>query len=382
MHHPIRPISTRESRSQPRPRRRRLTGVLLLSPLLVLAVSCGPEEEARGPVSVRLAVIEQTSGTDALLQAVSAVSDSVAWVAGHGGTWGVTLDGGGSWSVSAMSGADSLEFRDVDAFDGRDAYLMSSGPGELSRIYRTEDGGRSWTLQYTADHPDAFLDCMDFWDRDRGLAYGDAVDGELFVLRTEDGGRTWNRLPPDSLPDAQEGEGGFAASGSCVFTGGQDMAWIATGNGPEARVLRTSDGGETWDASTVPVTLGESAGLTTVDFLNPEVGFAMGGAMHADTVRAPAVAVTVDGGATWSRGGLLAMSGPVYGGSFVPEMPAPTFFAVGPGGVSWSPDLGRSWRPVNDTPHWAVAFASNSAGWAVGPGGRITRLAFVQEEAP
>ena len=39
----------------------------------------------------------------------------------------------------------------------------------LSRIYRTDDGGATWDVQFQNEHPDGFLDCMAFWDRDRGI---------------------------------------------------------------------------------------------------------------------------------------------------------------------------------------------------------------------
>ena len=50
---------------------------------------------------------EQESHTTALLQAVSAVNDSVAWVAGHSATWVRTIDGGRTWVPRRMAGPDS-----------------------------------------------------------------------------------------------------------------------------------------------------------------------------------------------------------------------------------------------------------------------------------
>ena len=90
----------------------------------------------------------QHSGTDARLQAVSAVDSSIAWVSGVNGTWLRTLDGGHSWEVGSVAGADSLEFRDVYAVSADTAYLLSAGTGDQSRIYRTTDGGASWSLQF------------------------------------------------------------------------------------------------------------------------------------------------------------------------------------------------------------------------------------------
>ena len=338
-----------------------------------------PAEEVPAERQVRLRLTEQESGTRVLLQAISPVDDQVVWVSGHGGTFLRTTDGGLNWLARVMPGADTLQFRDVDAFDARTAYLMSSGPGSLSRIYRTDDGGDTWNLQFLNEHPDGFLDCMAFWDSRRGVAYGDAIEGELFVLRTEDGGASWVRVPESGLPPAQEGEGGFAASGSCVATGSGGRAWIATGNGARARVLRTEDEGRTWQSIPVAVASGPGAGLTTISVLDDVRGIALGGILGQDTSRVDNVTLSSDGGRTWTLGGRPDMAGPVYGSSWVPGADTPTVLAVGPAGADYSLDGGLTWRAAARVTYWAVAFVSPAAGWAVGPGGRITRLAFTDE---
>ena len=222
-----------------------------------------------------------------------------------------------------MPGQETLQFRDVDAFSARTAYLMSAGAGTVSRIYRTDDGGETWDLQFQNEHPDGFFDCMAFWDVDHGILYCDEIEGQLYILRTDDGGASWNRVPASALPPAQDGEGGFAASGSCVATAEGGRGWIATGAAERARVL-----------------------------------------------------VTEDWGRTWTSGGRSRLAGPVYGSSWVPGASSPTIFAVGPGGAYYSVDGGRSWRAADTRTFWAVSFVSAGRGWAVGPRGRITRFGF------
>ncbi len=346
---------------------------------VILLETTGSVDGRPAALQVQLQLTEQDSGTDVLLQAISPVDDQVVWVSGHGGTFLRTTDGGLTWSARVVPGADTLQFRDVSAIDARTAYLMSAGPGRLSRIYRTDDGGDNWSLQFMNEHPDGFFDCMAFWDSRRGVVYGDAIEGGLFVLRTEDGGASWIRVPEDSLPRAQEGEGGFAASGSCVTTGSEGRAWIATGNGARARVLRTEDEGRTWQAVPVPVAGGPAAGLTTIGVLDDVRAIALGGILGQDTVRVDNVTLSSDGGRTWTLGGRPEMAGPVYGSSWVPGADTPTVLAVGPAGADYSLDGGVTWRPAARVTYWAVAFVSPSAGWAVGPGGRITRLAFMDE---
>lgn len=124
---------------------------------------------------------------------------------------------------------------------------------------------------------------------------------------------------------------------------------------------------------------GPAAGLTTIDVLDDGRGIALGGILGQDTVRVDNVTLSSDGGGTWTLGGRPNMAGPVYGSSWVPRADTPTAFAVGPVGADYSLDGGLTWRAAARVTYWAVSFVSPSAGWAVGPGGRITRFAFVEE---
>ena len=314
----------------------------------------------------------QTSGTSALLQAVSPVSDRVVWVSGHRGTWARTLDGGANWVTGSVPGADSLQFRDVHAASADSAWLMSAGTGPLSRIFRTVDGGRTWREVHVAREAEAFYDCMDFWDARAGIVFSDAIEGRLLILSTTDGD-TWTPIPADRLPAALAGEGSFAASGRCVVTAGDRHAWIGMGNTTESRVLSTRDRGRSWRAVRTPIVAGEGNGITTVAFRDTLHGVVLGGRIGAPDEFADAVALTSDGGLTWTLGGRPPFSGALYGGAYVTGA-GPAIVAVGPNGMTWSRDDGRSWLPVDTLSWWSIGFASAGAGWAVGPNGRIVRV--------
>src|SRR5262249_11483232 len=140
---------------------RRLFSLGMLAAVAVGRVS------AQGATSAAL-LMEQHSGTSARLQAVSAVNERVVWVSGLRATWARTLDGGETWAADSMQGPDSwLEFRDVHAVSADRAWLLAAGPGDSSRIYHTEDGGRHWALQFQNRDPLAFYDALDFWDARR-----------------------------------------------------------------------------------------------------------------------------------------------------------------------------------------------------------------------
>ncbi|HEU4643223.1 MAG TPA: hypothetical protein VFS44_12285 [Gemmatimonadaceae bacterium] len=328
----------------------------------------------RAPAASAPVLVTQRSGTTALLQAVSVVDARTVWVSGHQGTWARTLDGGATWETGRVPGADTLQFRDVQAMSADTALLLGAGNGDLSRIYRTTDGGRHWSLRWVNDEPRAFFDCFAFWDARRGLAFSDAVDGAQMVLATTDGGVRWERIPPASLPAALPDEGSFAASGTCVATAGEGDAWIGLGNTSAARVLRTRDGGRSWSASVVPVASGTAAGIASVIFRDTLHGVALGGEIGKPVGRGDYVARTADGGRTWSVGGRPTFAGAVYGAAYVPGAPTPTIVAVGPGGMDLSTDDGGHWARLDTLAYWSVGFASPAAGWAVGPGGRIVKV--------
>ncbi len=341
-----------------------------------LMTACAPAAPATPDFTVER--VEQETGVTARFQAVSVVDGETVWISGTGGRYGRTVDGGTTWQIAVVPGADSLEFRDVHAASAEVAWLLSAGPGDRSRIYHTADAGATWHLQFTNAEPRAFFDCLDFWDASAGLVMSDAVDGAFPVLRTADGGATWVPIAADRLPPALPGEGAFAASGTCVLALGDSSAFIATGaSGLAARVLRTDDRGETWTVSETPVVHDTTvAGLTSVAWLDTRRGVAVGGnlAMTGETL--DAVAWTEDGGATWTPGGRVPFPGTIFGAMVVPG-PEELIVAVGPGGAAWSQDHGRSWAAMDSVNYWSAGFADRDAGWAVGPQGRVTRFRFV-----
>jgi photosystem II stability/assembly factor-like uncharacterized protein len=314
---------------------------------------------------------EQASGTQARLIAVSPVSDRVVWVSGANGTWARTRDGGASWQAGQVPGAEKLEFRDVHAVSADKAWLLSIGPGEQSRIYLTVDGGAHWQQQFVNDQPKAFLDCMDFWDEQHAVVIGDSVDGHVDLLATDDGGTHWTRLPAGARLAAPSGEGSFAASGTCLVARAGGLAWAVVSSPGQARLLATRDQGRSWTAHALPITARAESGPQTVAFRDDRHGITLAGGrtLAAGDV---AAAVTDDGGQSWTPRSGPAQAQGVWGAVYVPG--SATVVAVGISGAAYSRDEGLSWTALNGNNYWAVAFASAQAGWAVGTGGRITRL--------
>lgn len=319
-------------------------------------------------------LVTQHVQSDALFIGLSIVDTATVWLGGSGGTWARTTDAGATWSTGVVSGADSLQFRDVHGVDGSTAYLLSIGNGEQSRIYRTMDAGATWAAVFTNDEPRAFFDCFAFWDATHGIAFSDSFDGAFRIITTTDG-ENWSALPATSLPAATQGEGAFASSGTCVVADGDSTAWIGTGaSDGGARVLRTMDRGTTWSVASTPIVRGASAGITSLAVRDGDHLAALGGDIAQPDSTTENVALSSDGGLSWTLAARTPFPGAVYSAAWVPGAPEPTLVAVGPGGVAITTDAAGTWTVLDTLNHWSVGFASPKRGWAVGPGGRITAI--------
>lgn len=334
----------------------------------------------------------QNSGTNQLLIAVSPVNSRVVWAAGTGGTYVVTTDGGATWKAAVVPGAESLQFRDVQAFSDKVAYLMSIGNNTTDfKIYKTTDGGATWTIEFTNETVNAFYDCFAFWTPRRGLAHSDSVNGVFPELRTTNG-TTWESIA-GNMPPALSGEASFSASGTCITTQGGQNAWVATGGSTTARILATRDGGDTWNAYDTPLVSNPSAGAVSVAFRNPWNGIVGGGDLGTN-VSADA-ATSEDGGITWTlttkppvQGTIFCLSyvhgvggGNAEGGDeqydrtvVITAESAPDFDS---GSAAWTPNEGKTWYALPQVSgYWAVAFATPKAGWFVGNNGQILKISF------
>jgi photosystem II stability/assembly factor-like uncharacterized protein len=275
----------------------------------------------------------QLSHTTEGLRGVSAVSRKIAWASGTHGTYLRTIDAGAHWVAARVPGAEALDFRGVVAFSADEAFLMSAGPGELSRIYHTADAGKHWSLQFRNTNPKGFFDSIAFWDPTHGVVLGDPILDETGKLRFEvlltDDGQIWHSIPPSQLPPAIEGEGAFAASNTCIailptrasngppprdpfkpdkaaqpdtvrVVGAPDPnIWFATG-GPEARVFHSGDRGSTWQVVDTPIMHGPaSAGIFSIAFRDALHGVIAGGDYQHPNQDGPNLASTSDGGKTW-----------------------------------------------------------------------------------
>lgn len=361
-------------------RRIRLLAAISKPPIIALVIAlitsgtaiAQPHPSIAGPT-----LTLQNSGTRNGLIGVSAVSAQVVWACGKNGTFTRTINGGETWKAGVVAGAETLQFRDVHGVSDQVAYLLSVGdhPADF-RIYKTIDGGASWTIEFQNASTKAFYDCFAFWTPTRGIAHSDSVAGVFPDLRTTNG-TTWRDIS-GKLPAALPGEGSFASSGTCIATQGQQNAWIATGGASVSRVLVTRNGGERWTAYQTPLQSSQGAGAFTVAFRDARNGIVGGGNLDPKHPNDAAAATSHDGGKTWALTNKPPVTGPIYGLSYVGGVHSRVVvITANDGGAAWTPDEGVTWSKLSAVSgYWGVEFAGPEAGWLVGTDGRILKISF------
>jgi photosystem II stability/assembly factor-like uncharacterized protein len=312
----------------------------------------------------------KTSGVDTNLRGVSVVREtalsavSIVWATGSHGIVLRSVDSGKSWQRLHIADSESLDFRGVQAFGENVGYVMASGEGNNSGIYKTTDGGKTWAKQYSDPRKAFFLDAIACSDQTHCFALSDPVDGKFLLVATQDG-RYWKEMSGDNMPAALPTEGAFAASNSSLVLEGQNL-YFGTG-GPAARVFHSADLGQTWSVAATPIYSGKpSAGIFSLA-VDGDVILAVGGDYQDPKLVKNLAAVSHDAGKTWQ----VAEKMPGGYRSSISKC-ASGFVAVGPTGADIDYAYGR-WTPVGQDNFNALAY-SNGEVWAVGPNGTIARF--------
>lgn len=308
--------------------------------------------------------------------------------------------------------AAGLDFRGVQGFSETTALVMSSGKGDLSRVYRTTDGCKSWTLVFLNPDPDGAWQSMQFqWHPGNGaepgyfgygVLVGNPVGGEFVIFTSKNHGITWQALRDDEAfspgppAPARTGESVSSLSNTALTaTADQGSFAFVTGGAGASRLLYPQ--GATYDFSytalrytfaQVPLPLSVPGAAT--------VAFSVG----ARQVTADRVDLMVVGGDP-GRPELGSAAFVRHGGVSLKKLVAPRataatrppsgfrcavaydsngseWIAVGPTGTDVSRDDGRTWTPLGgastDAPDADKHWQALSLPFVVGPGGRIGKL--------
>ena len=329
----------------------------------------------------------EDSHTTASLRGIHNVGGGVAWASGTNGTVLRTEDGGYLWQTCTIPpGAEKLDFRGIQAFDENTAIVMSSGKGDLSRLYKTTDGCQTWKLLFTNPDKEGFWDAVKFLSNDAGYIVGDPVNGSIVLLRTEDAGGTWKRIAEKNL-QVQQGEALFAASNSVLAVYGYYNLLLATGGTkPEIIQLSTNDPGDPKYAikeTRYPLSFpsGQSAGAFSLAFAGSAV--VVGGDYQSEDPKRSASAVF----RFWEPKARFAQSTtPPHGyrSSVAYDPTQKLWITVGPNGTDISTDDGKNWTPLTpsgyDPPDADKNWNALSLPFVVGPHGRIGRLRTITQK--
>jgi photosystem II stability/assembly factor-like uncharacterized protein len=320
----------------------------------------------------------QTSGLDTNLRGVSVAykqnsghkREPVVWACGSNGVVLKSLDEGKTWQPLRVLGGEKLDFRGIVAFDEKIAYLMSSGEGKNSRIYKTTDGGETWSLQYADTRKEFFLDSIVCIRENNCTALSDPVDGRFLLVHTSDG-HYWSPLPSEHMPAALKSEGAFAASNSSLVFSVESEIYFGTG-GPAARVFHSTDLGRTWTVSETPVAHANAAsGIFALRLSENHRLIAVGGDYQKPNQPELSSARSLDGGATWQPSAQL----PSGYRSALAQIDNSRWITLGPNGSDVTDDSGLHWKHADSLNLNAVAMLDFRTGWAVGPHGTIARFA-------
>jgi len=171
------------------------------------------------------------------------------------------------------------------------------------RIYRTDDAGASW--RKVLDRPGTFVRALGFLDDNRGFAGNlgpdsfPGVTDTTLLYRTDDGGATWTAV---ALPDI-EGARGVCAIDTlaldAVVAGHRvrkEIVHVGGRVGGPASLFASDDGGATWRRLALPP---EIAMILDVKFLDPSIGFVFAGDDPDVAKGHGLIAKTFDAGRTW-----------------------------------------------------------------------------------
>lgn len=219
-------------------------------------------------------------GTSADFRAILFTDADHGFIAGGGynitgGLVGRTADGGKTWRfTSNLTDRQRMSVQALHVFDsGR--IIAAAGSGE---ILQTMDGGDLWAVEARHGRVDS-LSSLFFLDNRRGWAAG---HGD--VLRTDDGGDTWTPLTPEGVDVS------YRAPIRAVQFQDERRGWAA---GMQASLLRTADGGVTWEKAAIPLAGGEHPNFWDLFFVEDFTAWVVG---EEGTIFA-----TRDGGSTWTR---------------------------------------------------------------------------------
>jgi hypothetical protein len=304
------------------------------------------------------------SGKPVSIRGLSVVDDQIVWVSGSEGSVGLSTDGGKNWKWIQVPHYEKSDFRDIEAFSGREAIIM--GITIPAVILRTTDGGNSWKTVFEDTSQSAFLDAMDF-SGDHAALVGDPVGDNIFFAESSDGGKSWKKISPSGFEATAAGESFFAASGSNIHHI-QNGNWALVSGGKKSCLyfgnsripLLINHGGETTGANSI-----------AVNPFDPNQAFIVGGDFKYDTIQSGNSLLI-----HFNPFNQTASKTPPHGyRSCVEYISDKKLICCGTSGVDISDDGGLNWKLISvNSFHVCSRSKSGNTVFLAGPKGSIAML--------
>jgi len=201
-----------------------------------------------------------------------------------------TNDGGNTWQFSPIPTTGNPFIVDVEAKDENECYyLLTDLNSGGSSVWKTVDGGTTWSKKTTTEFTGGFADFIHLIGPDTLIAVGDPTNGYFNIQISNDGGDTWTRIPQANIPAVllmEEAVGGksFSSIGNTI--------WFASSSG---RCFKSVNRGYNWTVSVLDSTA-ETANAWSVCFSDSEHGI-----FYCKNGYRTKYFKTNDGGDTWTR---------------------------------------------------------------------------------
>jgi hypothetical protein len=319
---------------------------------------------------------------------VSAVDSNVVWICSYDGSgraanrqdFSRTIDGGTTWVVGTVPAPASHDWSMIEAVSADSAWAVfyDADAGSGGGIWRTSDGGASWTQLGVGSifNASSFPNVVYFWDAQNGWAMGDPNPSEFELYTTNDGGDTWTPVNPANIPNPLAGEYGIVGHFNVIG----DNVWFDTNKG---RVYYSNDRGLTWNVGSTGITVPANSAID-ICFWSPTNGLAR---LYNRTTGANTVRFTTDGGATWTAGTITG----TFFGSDVKHIPGTASKLISTGaetrsvGSSFSDDGGHTWNTIDRlAPRTALGVVDSlhmwSGGFTTSPTNGIFKYAYTVPE--
>ena len=237
----------------------------------------------------------------------------------------------------------------------------------LGLIYNTTDGGENWTTQYYDTTKTRFMNYIEMFDINNGIAMGDALNNTLpaVFLKTEDGGTSWISMN-DSPFASSSGD-----SWRRIDFVNPQIGYFAFSVGSRYEIYKTTDGGANWNKTNFSISdkVDVNAGVHIIKFYNENIGLVYDINNNLGTDNNRVIYRTIDGGENWE---VFSIASNGWGNDFefLPNNPAKVWFTDSRK-LFFSSDTGRTWtfRTVDDENSEVgrdLVFVNDSCGWVLG----------------